>query len=225
MDAAAIIQILRDRVPEAMLDAEESIDHPTISVDRDHLVGICTTLHDDPDLDFSFLAEVTAIDWLPKEPRFEVVYHMACLGQHGPHQDRTGEPTRLRVKVRLAGDDARVPTVSAIWPSAGWPEREVWDLFGIVFDGHPDLRRILMPDDWEGHPLRKDHPVQVNKRTRSSQPLQVTQEEFLANMEGARAASGARPPAAAAPAAGRQPDPVPDSDDPNPNNAQGRPGG
>lgn len=194
MDAAAIIEILRDRVPAATLEAEESVDCPAISVDGDHLVATCQALRDDPALDFSFLAEVTAIDWLPREPRFDVVYHMACLGTHGPHRDRTGEPMRLRLKVRLAGDAARVPTVTTIWPSAGWPEREVWDLFGIVFEGHQDLRRILMPDDWEGHPLRKDHPVQVNKRTRSSEPLQVSQEEFVANIEAARAVSGANPP-------------------------------
>ena len=87
---------------------------------------------------------------------------------------------RLKVQVDL-GDP--VPTVSTIWPGAGWPEREVFDLFGIVFEGHTDLRRLMMPDDWEGHPLRKDYPVQVRKDAATFMPLQVTEEEFKASME------------------------------------------
>jgi NADH-quinone oxidoreductase subunit C len=87
------------------------------------------------------------------------------------------------VKVKLDGSDARVATVSGIWPAANWLEREVWDLFGIQFDGHPDPRRLLMPDDWEGYPLRKDYPVQVRMVPRTSEPLQVSEEEFRANLE------------------------------------------
>jgi NADH-quinone oxidoreductase subunit C len=89
---------------------------------------------------------------------------------------------RLRMKVRLHGSDARVSTVSSLWPAANWLEREVWDLFGIVFDGHPDPRRLLMPEDWEGFPLRKDYPVQIRMTPRTSQPLQVTEEEFRQNV-------------------------------------------
>jgi len=196
MDAAAILTLLEPHVPGATLVAEEAIDQPTIAVDRDYLVSVCEVLRRLPDLNFSFLADLTAVDRLPASPRFEVVYHLACLGATGPPSTATGEAGRLRLRVRLPGDDARVPTVSTVWPAAGWPEREVWDLFGIVFDGHTDLRRILMPDDWDGHPLRKDHPVQVNKRTKSSEPLQVTQAEFVANIERARVAGGAAPPSA-----------------------------
>jgi len=196
MDAAAILTLLEPHVPGATLVAEEAIDQPTIAVDRDHLVSVCEALRRLPDLNFSFLADLTAVDRLPASPRFEVVYHLACLGATGPPSTATGEAGRLRLRVRLPGDDARVPTVSTVWPAAGWPEREVWDLFGIVFDGHTDLRRILMPDDWDGHPLRKDHPVQVNKRTKSSEPLQVTQAEFVATIERARVAGGAAPPSA-----------------------------
>ena len=86
------------------------------------------------------------------------------------------------MKVRLHGDDARVATVSDVWPAANWLEREVWDLFGIVFDGHPDPRRLLMPEDWEGFPLRKDYPVQIKLTPRTTEALQVTEEEFRANM-------------------------------------------
>ncbi|HEX4347324.1 MAG TPA: NADH-quinone oxidoreductase subunit C, partial [Vicinamibacterales bacterium] len=90
---------------------------------------------------------------------------------------------RLRVKVRLPGADAHVPTATDIWPGANWLEREVWDMFGIAFDGHPDPRRLLMPEDWEGYPLRKDYPVQIVRRPRTDEALQVTEEEFRANLQ------------------------------------------
>ncbi len=92
----------------------------------------------------------------------------------------------LRVKVQLAGVNDTLPTLSGIWASTNWQEREVWDLFGIVFDGHPKLERLLTPDDWEGHPLRKDYPVQVKLPVRTYEPLQLTQEEFRANVEADR---------------------------------------
>ena len=95
---------------------------------------------------------------------------------------------RLRMKVRLNSDAAHVSTLSGVWRAANWLEREVWDLFGIVFDGHPDPRRLLMPEDWEGFPLRKDYPVQINLRVRTSEPTQVTEEEFRANLAADRLA-------------------------------------
>ena len=87
------------------------------------------------------------------------------------------------MKVRLPADAARVGTVTGVWPAANWLEREVWDLFGIVFEGHPDPRRLLMPEDWEGFPLRKDYPVQINLKPRVAEPLQVTEDEFRENLE------------------------------------------
>jgi len=126
-----------------------------------------------------------------------MVYHLACLGPHYMTAGATqaAAASRLRVKVRLPGDDARVPSVTSVYPTAGWPEREVFDLFGIAFDGHPDLRRILMPDDWQGHPLRKDYPVQIRKDAAAWSPLQMTPEEFARNVRAGReqATRDARP--------------------------------
>ena len=177
MDAAAVIDVLRRAAPAAAAEIVPSIDMPAISVDRDHLIDVARVLRDDPALQFTFLADITAVDVLPAEPRYEVVYHLASIGS---------APKRLRVKVRVPGADARVPTVVSVFPAAGWPEREVFDLFGVTFEGHPDLRRILLPDDWTGHPLRKDAPVQVRKDTASWSPVQLSPEEFAANVRAAQ---------------------------------------
>ena len=177
MDAASLADVVRRAVPAAKIEPVASIDMPTVYVDREHIVEVCLALRDDPALQFAFLADVTAVDYLPAEPRFEAVYHMVSIG---------ASPKRLRVKVRVPGGDPRVPSVVPVWPTAGWLEREVFDLFGITFDGHPDLRRILTPDDWVGHPLRKDYPVQVRKDTASWSPLQLSPEEFADNVRAAR---------------------------------------
>ena len=146
---------------------------PTIYVSRDELPAVARTLRDRPDLRFNFLAELTAIDFWPRDPRFEVVYVLVSLERRA----------RVRLKVWLSGGDAHVGTVSGIWPAANWLEREVGDLFGVVFDGHPDPRRLLMPEDWEGYPLRKDYPVQIKMAPKTTEALQVTEAEFRANLE------------------------------------------
>ena len=120
------------------------------------------------------LAEVTAVDFWPREPRFELIYILVSL-EH-----------RLRVRAEGAARTVMTRTwrrCAASGPAANWLEREVWDLFGIVFDGHPDPRRLLMPEDWEGFPLRKDYPVQIRMKPQTSEPMQVTAEEFRANLE------------------------------------------
>jgi NADH-quinone oxidoreductase subunit C len=172
MDAPAVIEALTPLVPGASYEAGASVDFATLYVQADWLVETCLVLRDAPSLRFNVLAEVTAADYLPREPRFEVVYHLLSI----PNR------SRLRVKVRVGAGGA-VPTVQNVWPSAGWPEREVWDMFGVVFDGHPDLRRILTPEDWEGHPGRKDYPVQIRKAAQTYEPLEVTEAEFRANLE------------------------------------------
>lgn len=188
MSASPIADILRAAVPGAALEILDSTDMATIAVDRDHLIEVCTVLRDHPELQFAFLADVTAVDRLPADPRFELVYNMACLGPHFLAGGATAaaEARRLRLKTRAPEADARVPSVTSVWSGAGWPEREVFDLFGITFDGHPDLRRVLMPDDWEGHPLRKDYAVQIRKDAAAWAPLQVTAEEFARNVRADR---------------------------------------
>jgi len=189
MDATRIIDILQQAVPGAAFDAGAATDMPTVLVPRDRLVESMTALRDHPALQFSLLADLTAVDHLPRAPRFEVVYHLACLGGQAFPSGGTVAPARLRVKVGVPNDDPHVPTVTGVWPAAGWLEREVWDMFGIVFDGHADLRRLLMPEDWEGHPLRKDFPVQVRMAARAASPLQLSPEQFAANITAARRAS------------------------------------
>jgi NADH-quinone oxidoreductase subunit C len=172
MESSAIIEILQSLVPGASFEAAASVEYAAIYVPASHLVATCTALRDDPRLKFNVLVEVTAADYLPRDPRFEVVYHLLSI----PNK------IRLRLKVRV-GNDGALPTVQGVWKGAGWPEREVWDMFGIFFEGHGDLRRLLMPDDWEGHPARKDYPVQIRKVTQTYEPLEVSEAEFRANIE------------------------------------------
>ena len=174
MDATPLITTLQEAVPGAQFEAAPSVDlQPTVIVARDEVPSIARALHDRENLAFTFLAELTAADYWPREPRFEVIYILVSLAHR----------QRLRLKVRLHGNDAHLATVSDVWPAANWLEREVWDLFGIEFDGHPDPRRLLMPEDWEGYPLRKDYPVQIRKHADWAQPLQVSEEEFRASVQ------------------------------------------
>ena len=174
MDSDALIASLQQAVPGARVERAPSVDaQPTIYVTREDLPAVARALRDTPDLAFGLLAELTAVDFWPRAPRYELVYLLVSIGNR----------QRLRMKVRLSDDEPHVETVTGIWPAANWLEREVWDLFGIVFDGHPDPRRLLMPDDWEGHPLRKDYPVQIQMTPKVAAPLQVTPEEFRASVE------------------------------------------
>jgi NADH-quinone oxidoreductase subunit C len=173
MDSTALAALLQEAVPGAALEPVPTVDlHTTCYVSRDAVPALAPVLRDRPDLAFTFLADLTAVDFWPREPRFEVVYILVS----------PVHKSRLRIKVRLNADDAQLATVCRVWPAANWLEREVWDLFGIAFDGHPDPRRLLMPEDWEGYPLRKDYPVQIRKTATAAEALQVTEEEFRANV-------------------------------------------
>jgi NADH-quinone oxidoreductase subunit C len=118
----------------------------TIEVAPERLVEACAFLRSSG---YERLSDVTAVDRYPAEPRFEVIYHLQSVSKN----------QRLRLKCLLGGDRPEIDSATAVWRAANWYEREVFDLFGIAFRNHPDLTRILMPEDWEGHPLRKDYPV------------------------------------------------------------------
>jgi NADH-quinone oxidoreductase subunit C len=183
MESDAIVDVLSRTVPASGLEPVASADGmPTLYVALDQLVQTGRALRDTPELRFAFLADLLPVDYFPREPRFEIVYLLASLGTAG-----FGETAkRLRVKVRVPGTHPTAPSVSSVWPAASWSEREAFDLFGIHFTDHPDLRRILMPDDWEGYPLRKDYPVQITQPVKTYEPLQVSQEQFVANIEATR---------------------------------------
>ncbi len=157
-----VLQRLREQFGEALLEVKVWRNETTVVLAPQDLVRVCRFLRDDPDLAFDFLSDVTGVDRLklPQAlPRFEVVYHLYSLQYR----------RRLRLKVRVDEGQA-VPTVTGVWETATWHEREVYDMFGVPFEGHPDLRRILMPDDWEGHPLRKDYPVEASPKWWEEEP-------------------------------------------------------
>ena len=184
MDTQALIDQLKTLVPAADISAAPGADAdvtPTILVSREQLVATCRALQG-PGLEYIGFSDVTAVDFHPNRmPRFDLVYHFVS-----PHRR-----ARVRLKVRIDVDEP-IDSLTSLYPGAGWPEREIYDLFGVVFDGHADLRRLMMPEDWEGHPLRKDYPVQLRKDAQTYMPLQVTEEEFKANMERDRYQRGAR---------------------------------
>ena len=160
MDGSAILARLVARFGAGLVETHDHRGDHTAVVNRPILLELLRFCRDEPDLRFDMLMDLTAVDYLrfpgrEDGPRFEVVYHLYSL----PHNHR------LRLKVRVEEDDAVVPSAVGLWPIANWLEREVWDMFGIRFGGHPDLRRILLYEEFQGHPLRKDYPV--NKR----QPL------------------------------------------------------
>ncbi len=134
----------------AVTDVKFDRDEMTIYVARENIREACAILRDDAGCAFNFLSDITCVDWFPAEPRFEVVYHLLSI----PNKER------IRLKVRLEGAGPAVESLTSVWPGANYFEREVFDLFGVRFAGHPYLKRLLMPEDWQGHPLRKDYPVE-----------------------------------------------------------------
>jgi NADH-quinone oxidoreductase subunit C len=148
MDNATVIERLRAAFPGAIGAASEFRDL-SVEVQRESLVAVARFLRDDPELSYVFLESLCAVDYLGRDPRFEVVYHLLS------HQNRH----RLVLKVGVPERDPAVPTLTGLWATANWQERETYDMFGISFTGHPGLYRILMPDEWEGFPQRKDVPL------------------------------------------------------------------
>ncbi len=148
MDNAKVLEQLRGEFSDAIVGDVDFRGDLTIVVSLEKLHDIMLYLHDDKTLHYDLLSDVVAIDKMPREPRYEVVYVLHSMDDF----------RRLLIKV-MVSEDTPVPTVTDIWKSADWPEREVYDLMGISFSGHPDLRRILMWDNFDGHPLRKDFPL------------------------------------------------------------------
>jgi NADH-quinone oxidoreductase subunit C len=142
---------LRAAFPGASITRQEgpAVRDYTLFVSADKIVEICTFLRDDPELEFALLSFVAGVDLMPRTPRFEVVYSLLSLTHN----------QRFTLKVDLPDENPRVPTVCGVWPTANWHERETYDFYGIEFTGHPDLTRILLPDQWVGWPLRKDSPL------------------------------------------------------------------
>ena len=143
-----LIEKLKVRFGGKILDVQNARDEETFTIDRERAYDFFRALRDEPDFDFNFLTDLTAVDWPERKPRFEVVYQLNSLNL----------AHRIRVKIGVDGADPWVHSVVGVWGAADWLERECFDMFGIVFKGHPDLRRILMYDCFQGHPLRKDYP-------------------------------------------------------------------
>jgi NADH-quinone oxidoreductase subunit C len=160
MDGTAIVARLREHLGNRVLGTHDYRGDHTAVISREGIAAALAFCRNETALGFDMLVDVTAVDYLrfpgrEDGPRFEVVYHLYSVANNH----------RIRLKVPLEQDDAVIPTASGLWPIANWLEREVWDMFGIRFDGHPDLRRLLLYEEFEGHPLRKDYPI--NRR----QPL------------------------------------------------------
>ncbi len=151
MEPLEIANLLKERFPEEVLQIKEFRGQVSVVVKKDRILEIMKFLKETPELDFDFLKDLCGVDYLGKKSvRFEVVYTLYSMR----HKHM------IRIKAEVPEDECEIDSVVSIWRGADWHERECYDLFGIKFRGHPDLRRILLPEDWEGHPLRKDYPVQ-----------------------------------------------------------------
>jgi NADH-quinone oxidoreductase subunit C len=149
MEAAAIYQALETRFANKVGQFKGDVPEPYLSVDSKVIVDVCRFLRDEKGLKFEVLSDLTALDW-PKEEKIQVVYHLYSYS----------EKQQIVLKADLPRDNPRIATVEGVWKVANWFEREVYDLFGVIFEGHSDLRRIMLPEDWVGYPLRKDYVEQ-----------------------------------------------------------------
>jgi NADH-quinone oxidoreductase subunit C len=152
-NAVVVVERLRAWNAAAVVEVIEFRGDTTVVVPRELLRQVCERARTDSDLQFNLLSDATCVDRFPSEPRFELNYQLVSI----PHQ------RRITLRVRVPGSDPTVDSLFPVWPGANWLEREVFDLFGIRFNGHPDLRRILLPADFEGHPLRRDYPVEGHR--------------------------------------------------------------
>jgi len=150
MEPLKIADTLKERFPDEVLDVREFRGQVSVTVRKENIVKISRFLHDESDLFFDYLVDLCGVDYLgKKDVRFEVVYHLYSI----KHRHA------LRIKAEVPENDARIDSVMPVWIGVNWHERECYDMYGIIFAGHPDLRRVLLPEDWEGYPLRKDYPL------------------------------------------------------------------
>ncbi len=146
------VTTLKAQLPDAIDDVKTFRNETTVIVSRENLVGVLTFLRNTSGLIYNYLSDISAVDYYPDDnrpERFGVSYHLYSMLYN----------RRVRVKVFVPEDDPTLPTVTGVWAGANWPEREIFDMMGITFEGHPDMRRVLMPDDWDGHPHRRDYPL------------------------------------------------------------------
>lgn len=142
------LKALQEKFPEAIREVSFCAGEVTAVLKKESLVAVCRFLKEEPDLKMDYLSNLCGVDYPDRPERFDIVYHLFSI----PHRHR------LNLKIRIA-DGEPAPSVTGVWRTANWHEREAFDLLGVPFEGHPDLRRILMPDDWQGHPLRKEYPT------------------------------------------------------------------
>lgn len=147
-EANLAVQLLRAAMPDAVLEAASFRDQVAVRVPKELIVQVGFFLRDTPELEFDFLTDLTAVDYPSRPQRFDVVLHLYSMTRNH----------LLRVKAAV-GEGETIPSVTPVWKAANWEERECFDMFGVIFSGHPDMRRILLPEDWEGYPLRKDYPL------------------------------------------------------------------
>ena len=140
---------IKDQFQEDIVELHQQLGQDTVIVSRSALVKLARFLKEEPELPYNYLMDLTAVDYFKRKPRFEVVYHFLSLKNR----------FRVRVKVPVGEPDPELDSLVSLWPSANWYERVVYDMFGIKFQGHPNLKRILMYPEFEGHPLRKDYPI------------------------------------------------------------------
>ena len=148
MNQSSILGRIEEKFPDLVVETHSRLGQDTVVIDKSGIVDLARFLKEDDELNFNILIDVTAVDYWKKDPRFEVVYHLLSLENK----------FRIRIKVPVKESECKVSSLCELWPAANWYEREVFDMFGIEFEGHPDLRRILMYPGFEGHPLRKDYP-------------------------------------------------------------------
>ncbi len=143
------VAAIKAKFPEAVVEVIEFRGETTVVVKPESIVAVSRFIHDDPELNYTYLADLAGVDYYPDEPRFAISYIPYAMAANA----------RFRLKVYLPGDDPQLDSVTGVWRNADWFEREAFDMLGIKFNNHPDLRRLLMPADWVGHPHRKDYPL------------------------------------------------------------------